>query len=307
MTCVPYARSVTGLPLSGDAWAWWDEARGRFTESDIPAPGAVLVFQRTNRLPSGHLAVVSAVLSGRRVLVTQANWCPIASPAISRWWMCRLAMTGARCASGGHPSIAGARRSTRPQGSSRPPRLPHRRAWHSPPMQAADGSAAPVSLSARMRINPIGASWGHGGIGRGSLGRQHFIGNGIGGHSGQCRRHVDLTARLYPDRDHSGRRNGHHRRHQRLRTGRQQHDVSGLFRKRRALIRQHLRLKRSALVREQFELGELPGHRKITEVHQQRVRDAVIPVPHGEQRIRQHLSHVGPEIAHVDEEARQLA
>ena len=76
MTCVPYARSVTGLPLSGDAWAWWDEARGRFLEGAVPAPGAVLVFQRTDRLPSGHLAVVSAVLSGRRVLVTQANWLP---------------------------------------------------------------------------------------------------------------------------------------------------------------------------------------------------------------------------------------
>ena len=76
MTCVPYARSVTALPLSGDAWSWWDEARGRYGESDVPAPGAVLVFRRTNRLPSGHLAVVSAVLSERQVLVTQANWLP---------------------------------------------------------------------------------------------------------------------------------------------------------------------------------------------------------------------------------------
>jgi surface antigen len=76
MTCVPYARSVTGLPLSGDAWAWWDDARGRYVESDSPAPGAVLVFRRTDRLPSGHLAVVSAVLSDHRVLVTQANWLP---------------------------------------------------------------------------------------------------------------------------------------------------------------------------------------------------------------------------------------
>ncbi|WP_419757204.1 CHAP domain-containing protein [Acidisoma sp.] len=76
MTCVPYARSITRLPLDGDAWAWWDEARGRYVESDVPTPGAVLVFRRTGRLPSGHLAVVSAVLSDRRVLVTQANWLP---------------------------------------------------------------------------------------------------------------------------------------------------------------------------------------------------------------------------------------
>jgi surface antigen len=76
MTCVPYARAVTGLPMSGDAWVWWDEARNRYVEANAPAPGSVLVFQRTERLPSGHLAVVSAVLSERRVLVTQANWLP---------------------------------------------------------------------------------------------------------------------------------------------------------------------------------------------------------------------------------------
>jgi surface antigen len=76
MTCVPYARAVSHLPMSGDAWVWWDEARNRFVETDAPAPGGVLVFRRTDRLPSGHLAVVSAVLSDRRVLVTQANWLP---------------------------------------------------------------------------------------------------------------------------------------------------------------------------------------------------------------------------------------
>jgi hypothetical protein len=34
----------------------------------------VLVFRREERLPSGHVAVVSRVLSGRQILVTQANW-----------------------------------------------------------------------------------------------------------------------------------------------------------------------------------------------------------------------------------------
>lgn len=76
MTCVPYARAVTGLPLSGDAWLWWNEAQNRYAETSVPAPGSVLVFRRTDRLPSGHLAVVSSVVSGRRVLVTQANWLP---------------------------------------------------------------------------------------------------------------------------------------------------------------------------------------------------------------------------------------
>lgn len=76
MTCVPYARSVSGLPISGDAWQWWRAAQNRYAESSVPAPGSVLVFRRTGRLPSGHLAVVSAVQSGRKVIVTQANWLP---------------------------------------------------------------------------------------------------------------------------------------------------------------------------------------------------------------------------------------
>ena len=76
MTCVPYARAVTHLAISGDAWSWWDEAKGRYMETNVPAPGAVLVFRRTDRLPSGHLEVISAVLGSRRVLVTQANWLP---------------------------------------------------------------------------------------------------------------------------------------------------------------------------------------------------------------------------------------
>jgi surface antigen len=76
MTCVPYARSVSGLPMSGDAWVWWDEAHDRYPETKAPAPGGVLVFRRTARLPSGHLAVVSAIVSERQVLVTQANWLP---------------------------------------------------------------------------------------------------------------------------------------------------------------------------------------------------------------------------------------
>jgi hypothetical protein len=75
-TCVPYARQVSGLPLSGDAWQWWDAAQGRYAESPAPARGSVLVFRRTSRLPSGHLAVVSAITSPRRILVTQANWLP---------------------------------------------------------------------------------------------------------------------------------------------------------------------------------------------------------------------------------------
>jgi surface antigen len=75
-TCVPYARQVSGLRLSGDAWQWWGAARGRYAQASRPETGGVLVFSRTGRLPQGHLAVVSAVSSPRRILVTQANWLP---------------------------------------------------------------------------------------------------------------------------------------------------------------------------------------------------------------------------------------
>jgi surface antigen len=76
MTCVPYARQISGLVLNGDAWQWWDAAAGRYAESQLPETGSVLVFRRTSRLPSGHLAVVSAIVSPRRIIVTQANWLP---------------------------------------------------------------------------------------------------------------------------------------------------------------------------------------------------------------------------------------
>jgi len=74
MECVPFARALSGINLTGDAYRWWDEADGRYPRSHIPEPGAVLVFRRTARLPQGHVSVVSAVLSERQILVTQANW-----------------------------------------------------------------------------------------------------------------------------------------------------------------------------------------------------------------------------------------
>jgi surface antigen len=33
-----------------------------------------MVLSRSQRLPSGHVAVVSRVLSRRQIMVTQANW-----------------------------------------------------------------------------------------------------------------------------------------------------------------------------------------------------------------------------------------
>lgn len=72
--CVPYARRVSGIPLRGDAWTWWDQAAGVYMRGSLPAPGAVLVLAKTNRLRSGHLAVVTELLGPRDINVTHANW-----------------------------------------------------------------------------------------------------------------------------------------------------------------------------------------------------------------------------------------
>ncbi len=72
--CAPFARALTGVALSGAAADWWQQARGRYPRSQSPTVGSLLVLRRSGRLPSGHVAVVSQVVSRRQILVTQANW-----------------------------------------------------------------------------------------------------------------------------------------------------------------------------------------------------------------------------------------
>ncbi len=73
-SCVPYARMRSGIPLRGDAWTWWDAAAGLHERGRAPRGGSVLVLMRTSRLPQGHLAVVSRVVSSREIRVDHANW-----------------------------------------------------------------------------------------------------------------------------------------------------------------------------------------------------------------------------------------
>jgi surface antigen len=75
-SCVPYARARSGIDLAGDAWQWWEAASGRYDRSRTPRRGSVLVIARTSRLPQGHLAVVSRVVSDREIRVDHANWAP---------------------------------------------------------------------------------------------------------------------------------------------------------------------------------------------------------------------------------------
>ena len=74
LECVPFARAESGITLYGDAADWWDQAAGRYDRGPTPAPGAVLVFHRSSRLPHGHVSVVTGVAGPRDITVDQANW-----------------------------------------------------------------------------------------------------------------------------------------------------------------------------------------------------------------------------------------
>lgn len=74
LSCVPFARVLSGIDITGDAHAWWGAAAGRYTRGGEPAPGAVLVLKATRRLPEGHLAVVVRPVGPREILVAHANW-----------------------------------------------------------------------------------------------------------------------------------------------------------------------------------------------------------------------------------------
>ncbi len=72
--CALYARAETGVALFGAAGGWWDAAAGRYERGHVPAVGSILVFRRTQRIPSGHVAVVVKVVSANEILVNHANW-----------------------------------------------------------------------------------------------------------------------------------------------------------------------------------------------------------------------------------------
>ncbi|WP_062731998.1 CHAP domain-containing protein [Sphingobium abikonense] len=74
LQCVPYARTVSGVDLYGDALNWWDQADGRFKRGHAPKKGAVLAFRAFGPMALGHVAVVSRVLDDRRILIRHANW-----------------------------------------------------------------------------------------------------------------------------------------------------------------------------------------------------------------------------------------
>jgi surface antigen len=74
ISCVPYARQVSGIMVTGNAWQWWRNATGVYARGERPEAGSVLNFRPNGRMRLGHVAVVTQVVNPREVIVDHANW-----------------------------------------------------------------------------------------------------------------------------------------------------------------------------------------------------------------------------------------
>tara|TARA_R110001592_G_scaffold3525_16_gene19994 strand:+ start:35909 stop:36535 length:627 start_codon:yes stop_codon:yes gene_type:complete len=74
ISCVPYARDVSGIGIHGDAHTWWAQAAGHYNRSNMPKVGAVFVLSKSSRLRYGHVSVVKRVINSRTIEVTHSNW-----------------------------------------------------------------------------------------------------------------------------------------------------------------------------------------------------------------------------------------
>jgi hypothetical protein len=74
LQCVPFARTVSGVEIYGNANTWWAQAAQRFERERDPEIGSVMAMRGYNTSARGHVAVVQEVISDRLVLVDHANW-----------------------------------------------------------------------------------------------------------------------------------------------------------------------------------------------------------------------------------------
>jgi hypothetical protein len=74
LQCVPYARSVTGIRIYGDAHTWWGQAAGKYARGREPRVGAVMAIRPHGNSRLGHVAAVSRIIDERTVLLRHANW-----------------------------------------------------------------------------------------------------------------------------------------------------------------------------------------------------------------------------------------
>jgi len=73
LQCVPFARQHSRIQIRGDARTWWQQAKGRYSRSNSPKIGAVLVTKPV-RASRGHVAVVTGIINSREIVVDHANW-----------------------------------------------------------------------------------------------------------------------------------------------------------------------------------------------------------------------------------------
>lgn len=74
ISCVPYARMVTGMQISGNGGRWWYNAAGTYDRGHRPESGSILAFAASGGMRSGHVAVVSKVHGPRHIEIDHANW-----------------------------------------------------------------------------------------------------------------------------------------------------------------------------------------------------------------------------------------
>ena len=76
ISCVPYARAVSGIQVTGNGGDWWGNAATRYDRGQRPEAGAVMAFRAKPGMPLGHVAVVRRVTGPRSVQIDHANWAP---------------------------------------------------------------------------------------------------------------------------------------------------------------------------------------------------------------------------------------
>ncbi|MFH5926785.1 CHAP domain-containing protein [Roseomonas sp. SXEYE002] len=74
ISCVPYARMVTGIQITGNGGTWWNNAAGLYQRGNRPEPGSVLAFRSSGGMRLGHVAVVEKLVSAREITIHHANW-----------------------------------------------------------------------------------------------------------------------------------------------------------------------------------------------------------------------------------------
>lgn len=74
ISCVPYARSITGMQISGNGGEWWNNSAGRYARGQRPQIGSVLSFRSSGGMRLGHVAVVSRIVQPRVLEIDHANW-----------------------------------------------------------------------------------------------------------------------------------------------------------------------------------------------------------------------------------------